>query len=347
LIKLKNPIRHVVVTTTDDTQNVMGDVVPETQEPKTEVKQEEPEIKKEPVQMATSVQILADVKPTEEYSTPPETTTKDVIKKEKPEQLHAIFVGDTIADGTIFKVGQQFVQSWTMVNSGETTWPAGVSVKFVGGDYMHSKNTENSFVPTTTTREVKPGEEFTFSVNLNATWPAGKFYVSYWRLTTPDGMVFGDNLWCNIRVIPDPQVPGSYPAAPSAGTRSDETSSSASVVDAESVRDNSEFASVHEDMKRSVESHESQMIFPKLEVESPARSVEHLPERPAAPIKGEQKTPTSPVSSTAHTLAGEDGEMEDIDVSSLGDNDSFLTDEEYDVLDASDEEPFEECERIA
>ena len=124
-----------------------------------------------------------------------------------------------------------------------------------------------------------------------------------------------------------------------------ETYSSESVVDTHSDRGESvkdDFESIAEHMIRSQAS--SEMVFPKLPVESPVHSLEHLPLPSAKPLQSSvPASPASESSSSHKTFAlSEDGDIEEeVDLGS----DSFLTDDEYDVLDASDEE-FEDCERI-
>jgi len=93
-----------------------------------------------------------------------------------------------------------------------------------------------------------------------------------------------------------------------------------------------------EDVNTSEQS--SQMIFPKLPVESPVHSVETLRSSSTEAFTANQ-TPepiSAPTSNRAPSVDSAEV-FSDIEVSDVGDDDeSFLTDEEYDVLDASDEE---------
>jgi len=124
-------------------------------------------------------------------------------------------------------------------------------------------------------------------------------FISYWRLTGPDGTKFGHRLWCDVNV--------KEPAT----------------IAKEEVKEKS----VEEPV---VEPEGSQMIFPKLEKESPSTSV-HV-EAPVAPLE-------------------EDGDgFDEFIEEPLGDDDTedgFMTDEEYDILDASDEEYLVEQEKAA
>lgn len=361
LIKFKTPIRNVLVTSTDDSNTVMGDVV----EPRSQPEKEELAVST--TNTATQVQTIADVKPTEEFATPTQEAEKveEKVEKEQVEEkaapvekpvpeLRAAFFGDAVADGTSLTVGQEFTQTWSMKNTG-STWPAGVTVKFVGGDYMFLKSEENSLNATITKSETKPGDIVKFSVGLSATWPPNKPYISYWRLTAPDGRRFGDNIWCSINVTEAaPQPTSAKEEVHDEEDRHSETYSSESVADADSVKAESvkdekeDIESATESLARSQAS--SQMVFPKLPVESPVHSLEHLPLLAGSDKAEDVPAPLSPTSNSSHkTFAlSEDGFVEEeIDISSIGDSsDGFMTDEEYDVLCASDEE-FEECERVA
>jgi next-to-BRCA1 protein 1 len=332
--------------------------------------EEEESAKKEDVvattNTATQVQTIADVEPTEDFAVPVAAEVLDKVKEEVedrppvpspknlgPELLYGRFLGDSIADGTLLPVGQEFTQTWYMKNTGPSSWPAGVTVKFSGGDYMFLKGDEDSLNATVTETEVPPGETAAFSVRLSATWPPGKLYISYWRLTAPDGRRFGDNIWCSINVsetsvsVAEPEEPKTKEVRED--DQHSEAYSSESVVDAESVKAESvkdykdDLETATENMVRSQAS--SEMVFPKLEVESPVHSLEHLPIND----KAEERlpVPTSPVSNSSHkTFAlSENGDAEEVDISSIEGSEGFMTDEEYDVLCASDEE-FEECERV-
>jgi next-to-BRCA1 protein 1 len=125
---------------------------------------------------------------------------------------------------------------------------------------------------------------------------AGNF-ISYWRLTGPDGNKFGHRLWCDVNV---------KEATPIA---------------------KEEFV---EEPK--VETEGSQMIFPKLEKESPAASIH------------EQALAASP------EVHDDSDEFDDFVDEPIGDDeteDGFMTDEEYDILDASDEEYLAEQAKLS
>lgn len=351
LIKLKIPIRNVLVTTTDDKEIIMGDQTTTTTAQSTS-------ISPNTVNTATQVQTFVDVKPSEDYFPPTDYELEGFEEysppadAEQPQRLRATFEKDDIRDGSVLNPGQCFTQSWFMKNSGKSSWPAGVTVKFVGGTYMFIKSEEDVLNATVTDREVQPGEVAKFSVDLIATYPAGLNYTSYWRLTGPDGERFGDLIWCSINVEPEPvkheeskeQVDEELKEQ---GQREGEigedghyeTCSLKSTADTESIKGERDgFESAPEDLVKSQTS--SEMVFPKLTVETPVHTFDHSTSTSIA--SSGIAVPASPSSSSHKTFAlSEDGDFEEeVEISSL---DGFLTDEEYDVLDASDEE----YERVA
>lgn len=341
LIKLKTPIRNVHVTTMEpDAANVrvMGDA--QITPPATS-------------NAATQVQTVADVKPTEESgpaekaeeSEPAENaeepeepaelaasmsveSVRELVKA--PEPLQADFLRETIPDGTVKVANESFMQTWFLANNSNTSWPAGVQPQFTAGDLMFNPEAINA---TTIEHEVLPGQVVSFSVDLKAPLYTNRRYISYWRLTAPDGTRFGSRLWCDIKVV-DP-TPKEVKVEE---IKVEEESVAESKSDFEEVSDNT----------NDISQTSSQMIFPRLPVESPVASVEDL----SAGLSGvrievESVPAVSVASSEREGTIEEDSDEEEIDISSIGDDlDSFLTDDEYDVLDASDEEAFEECERV-
>lgn len=262
---------------------------------------------------ATQVQTVADLKPTEPVKAEKAPEVKKEEAKELPavavkEDLVAHFVRDVIADGTIMTPNTVFEQTWYLRNGGSTSWPAGCTVKFVGGDNMCAVDPEHpasvhelvsAAESTTCYTEVAPGQEAGFTVLMRTPSRAGNS-ISYWRLTGPDGDKFGHRLWCDVNVqIPEPVIKEEPKAT-----------------------------------ETKVETEGSQMIFPKLEKESPASSIhEPAPAAPAAPV----------------AVQDELDEFEDFVDESIDDDetdDGFLTDEEYDILDASDEEMIAEQSKL-
>ncbi|KAI1497107.1 hypothetical protein F5X99DRAFT_34059 [Biscogniauxia marginata] len=340
LIKFKTPVRHVSVTTTGEHEDgqrlpAMGDRIPRqcTRPRSTEVPSPRESI------AATPVQTVVDVQPTEQQ--PIEDKSEDTdVKKEaidsevatlvEPQQqqqpvstdLVAIFKHDTVADGTVLPPNHTFEQTWVLRNEGTAPWPAGCSVKFVGGDYMgavdptHPAGIHELVSASESTicyNALKPGQEFPFTVLMRTPDRDGKV-ISYWRLTTRDGVKFGHKLWCDVTV---------KAALPKIAKPAPEIESTKADIPAATP-----------EMTR------SQMIIPKLEHESPAASVHE--NRPEA------ETRTETDSLTAPTDVHEDDDFEDCGEEDWaeGSEEGFMTDEEYDILDASDEEYLFEQQKL-
>jgi next-to-BRCA1 protein 1 len=270
---------------------------------------------------ATQVQTVADLEPTEpvkaeeahEVEAPksPEPAKVEEVKElpvaPPTPELVAHFVRDVIADGTILPPNCVFEQTWYLRNGGTTSWPAGCSVKFVGGDNICAVDPAHpasvlelvsAAESTTCYTEVAPGQEVGFTV-LMRTPPREGNFISYWRLTGPVGDKFGHRLWCDVTVNEPAQA-------------------------------------VKEEMSESIsepktETEGSQMIFPKLEKESPASSI-HQEAPVAAPVPEE---------------FDDFEDFVDEDLADEETDDGFMTDEEYDILDASDEEYLAEQAKVS
>lgn len=333
LIKFKTPVRHVSVTTTGERQDgkrmpVMGDRIgsksPETASPSeknainavqtvVEMKPQDP-ISTTRVEPAAR-HIEANVEPSNDEPAPVAPKMSSTEKSSAEEALRAVFVRDSVQDGTILPPNQVFEQTWVLRNQGGVAWPAGCSVKFVGGDYMGHVDSahpacilelESASESTVCHAPLAPGQEFSFTVLLRTPARPGRI-ISYWRLTTQDGLKFGHRLWCEVNV---------RPAADASRSKLDEIH----VEDFKKEQDN--------DSKSS-----STMIFPKLDKESPSASI-HEKVQPEA----QGPAPTSTVEAADGFEDCGDDNDDEWDASETG----FLTDEEYDILDASDEEFLEQ-----
>ena len=314
LIKFKTMVRSVNVTTTGDHDNgtpmpVMGDRRGRTTSKSTET------TPTSSTNAATQVQTVADLQPSEpakaEEINPVEAEVGEP-KAPADEELVAHFVRDAVPDGTVLPPNCVFEQTWILRNGGNKPWPAGCTVKFVGGDNMCAVDPEHpasvhelvaAAESTTCYSEVAPDQEFGFTVLMRTPPRAGKV-ISYWRLTGPTGDKFGHRLWCDVTV-----------EMPSVAAPKEESKEIA----------NEEPKTEVEEPKTVVEENEkSQMIFPKLEKESPTTSFHEEAKDTSVPAVKDK------------------GEADDmLEFSEVEDDDSedgFLTDEEYDILDASDEE---------
>jgi next-to-BRCA1 protein 1 len=314
LIQFKTPVRGVSVTSTGETPDGMR--MPEMGDRQTISKATEtmPAVRSNSI---NPVRTIVDVKPSE--PTPAEVTVKTPepeIKKETPipepipapkAELKGDFVRETVPDGTILPPNHNFEQTWTLRNEGNENWPAGCSVRFVSGDYMGHVDSNHpagiselmsASESTVCYAPLGPGQEFPFTVLLRTPARPGKV-ISYWRLTTPDGEKFGHRLWCDVNVRVVKEEPKAKP----------EPEVKEEITPAEESKQEDESQA------------SSQMIFPKLEKESPVASIHEAVD----PVPAEE--PKESVNIDDEWDYSEDG---------------FMTDEEYDILDASDEEYLEE-----
>lgn len=326
LIKFKTPVRNVSVTTSGEHHD--GKRMPAMGDRGSAESQLAETFGLSDVNTINTVRTVLDVKPAE--AEPKEETETKAESKVEPEpvalaektfnenDMQATFVRDTIVDGTILPPNRIFEQTWTLRNEGDVAWPAGCSVKFVGGDYMgHVDSAHPADVTelmsasesTVCNSSIAPGQEYSFTVLLRTPARPGKV-ISYWRLTSQDGFKFGSRLWCdvNVRAVKS------------------ETAAKAVLPVAEPVVESKE--EVKEDTKE-VSNKDDLMIFPKLEKESPVSSIH-------------EEAPTKAASTSAKSTETDDFEDCAEDDEWDASDDGFLTDEEYDILDASDEEFLEE-----
>lgn len=326
LIKFRTAVRHALVSTTGVDRNgkempLMGDApaIPSTR------LSSKPTSRREPTM--SSPRSVVNVEPSEPASVKEEVVekTNELETEEKTEEipaqpemetrpaefvvekLSAVYVHDTVMDGTVLPPNHVFEQTWVLRNTGNVAWPAGCAVKFVGGDYMGHVDSNHpagiselvsASESTVCYEALEPGKDYPFTVLLRTPPREGKV-ISYWRLTTPDGIRFGHRLWCDVNVQ-EPKVVETTPAVP----QKQETKQSEPIIDS------------------------SQMVFPKLDKESPVSSIHQ-------DIKKEEE---EEVAATLQDVDFDDLEGEVWD----GSDEGFLTDEEYDILDASDEEYLEE-----
>ncbi|PLB51717.1 ZZ type zinc finger domain protein [Aspergillus steynii IBT 23096] len=320
MVMLKTPVRNVTVSTLQEdrldkpaaslgdpvqnstpTQAVSTPPVPET--PAQETTSEKAAIKEE--------QIVSDSPSTDSVKAD-ELPTGDPASS-----YQAFFIRDTIPDGSVVSPNKVFQQTWTLYNPGPLAWPVGSDVRFVGGDSMFNVDTNhplslNSISAAMESNKLsaplEPGQSADFTVTLKAPGRVGTA-ISYWRLKLSNGMPFGHRLWCDIQV------------------RDDDSTVNPAPSESKTVEENAHQEITPTAADRENERSGSQMIFPKLEKESPESSTH----------EGVVTAPAAPPLSTA----SERDVLEDVENLTLGDDDTeagFLTDEEYDILDASDQE---------
>jgi hypothetical protein len=119
-----------------------------------------------------------------------------------PVLLDAGFVAETVPDGTVFAPGEEFDKTWTLRNTGESSWgefDAALDhrLEFVGGTPM----TDLTSVPIP--GPVAPGADVVFTVPMTAPDQPGT-YRSEWRMTRDSGAGgFGITVWVEIVVETD------------------------------------------------------------------------------------------------------------------------------------------------
>lgn len=319
MVMLKTPVRNVTISTLQEDKPdkpavSLGEPAPTST---TEKAVSTPPVPETPTQETTSEKAVI-----EEEPVATEALATDSVKAEElptgdlASSYQAFFIRDTIPDGSIVSPNRVFQQTWTLYNPGPLAWPVGSDVRFVGGDSMFNVDTNhplslNSISSAMESNKLsaplEPGQSADFTVTLKAPGRVGTA-ISYWRLKLSNGMPFGHRLWCDVQVRDDCSstilTPRSMPVE-------------------ENVQQDTLSTTADRDSERSG----SHMIFPKLDKESPDSSTH----------EGVTTAPVAPSLSTA----SERDVLEDVENLTLGDDETeagFLTDEEYDILDASDQE---------
>ncbi len=109
----------------------------------------------------------------------------------------ADFVAETYLDGTTVPAGQGFTKSWTVRNSGTTTWSSNYRLRWVSGASLsnHADVPINGSVP--------PGSNYTFSVLMTAANATGT-YREDWKLINSGGATVpisgSSTIWVSVRV---------------------------------------------------------------------------------------------------------------------------------------------------
>lgn len=422
LVKFKTPVNNLTISTESETKHgirKLGD----REASRSVHSPAAPASHRQPTNATAPVKTVADIKPSpriedekieEKKTEAPMPVSEPAVAtpmlKTPSHLLQAHFVSDCIADGTAMAPSTRFTQAWTLRNPGPHAWPAGCSVRFVGGDNM--LNVDNAHAAAVSDiadatesnvvgREVLPGEAASFAVTMKAPVRAGKF-ISYWRLKSADGTPFGHRLWCDInvkeKIVEEARSPIIVHSSPQTQsffslykdrmnalkTHLDQVVDSenqkvptlpAAVVAShvlaqvekptEAVQDPQNEIKVEVQTQAKVETAElearaeaeqdeselkgSQMVFPTLEKESPSSST-YQSFSGSGTMKNAQEEAEG-ASQTSHVTSvisdDEDEAFEDIsddlEVLSANDeeeteDDGFLTDDDYDILDASDQE---------
>ncbi len=102
----------------------------------------------------------------------------------------------TIPDDMEIQPGNEFIKTWRVQNTGDTTWN-GYSLVFIGGNAMGSST--QIPIPTAT-----PGQQIEISINQMAPRQAGTWFGD-WKLQNTNGEQFGEVLYLRIIVPGDPK----------------------------------------------------------------------------------------------------------------------------------------------
>jgi len=109
----------------------------------------------------------------------------------------ARFIKDvSLPDGSTVFPGSIVTKTWRMRNDGAVQWPEGVTLTFSSGDLLAVSQNDLAVA----VAPLKPGEETDISVNLTIPEVTGR-HVTYFRLRTKEGNIFGQRLWSDVRVI--------------------------------------------------------------------------------------------------------------------------------------------------
>lgn len=116
-----------------------------------------------------------------------------------PPRDGAVYISDTVADGSPYPAGSAFSETWRLKNSGTTSWDAGYQLALFGGDALGAP----ASVPLPA---AAPGQQVEVSVNF-ATPPVAGRFRSLWKCRNAAGAWFGGLVWVDIQVVSDEHAP--------------------------------------------------------------------------------------------------------------------------------------------
>jgi hypothetical protein len=117
----------------------------------------------------------------------------------------------TIPDGSIIKPGATFNKTWSLINSGTTTWTTDYQLVYVYGPQTSVMNVKIS-------KSVAPGEAIQITVPFVAPTVNGS-YTSWWQMYSATGYFFGDQVSVVFNVGNETATPTSLtPAVTATGT---------------------------------------------------------------------------------------------------------------------------------
>ncbi|KAJ5692117.1 Zinc finger ZZ-type [Penicillium macrosclerotiorum] len=328
LIKFKTPVRSVTVNTVNEDEGrgpyTLGDPAPIPVStaipapPLEPFEEKQPVVEPAPVEVdASKPEMTKSIESIHCRESLSSNLSDSTLSVNPMADYKACFTRDTIADGTKLLENTIFRQTWTLFNPGPCAWPVGCNVQYVCGDIMFNVDVfgpssvnaiQEAMETNKLTAPVEPGQSADFSVTLRAPNRRGNA-ISYWRLKLPNGLAIGHRLWCDIQVqiLPFSLSVPSQTIQPVA----------------------EDMAKAESPAPSNPERVGSGMIFPRLQKESPESSTYET-------VKAVYQAPTLSTASEGEDVL-EDVESLTLDEATSTDA-GFLTDEEYDVLDASDQE---------
>ncbi|PKO03138.1 MAG: hypothetical protein CVU43_04185 [Chloroflexi bacterium HGW-Chloroflexi-5] len=112
----------------------------------------------------------------------------------------------TIPDGSIIKPGASFNKTWSIINSGITTWTTDYQLVYVFGP-------QATVMSVKLTKSVAPGEAIQITVPFVAPTVNGS-YVSWWQMYSSTGFFFGDQVSVVFNVGSETATPTSLTPVP-------------------------------------------------------------------------------------------------------------------------------------
>jgi len=131
----------------------------------------------------------------------PTPTPLDTFHTALSRDDQAAFVSETVNDYTTFAPGEAFTKTWTLRNTGETTWTTDYAL--VRGASVPAGADWGAPVRIPLPHSVAPDEEITFSADLTAPSTLGT-YTLHWSLVNAQGEIVpvdgGRSVWVLVRV---------------------------------------------------------------------------------------------------------------------------------------------------
>lgn len=112
----------------------------------------------------------------------------------------------TIPDGSIIKPGASFNKTWSLINTGTTTWTKDYQIIYIFG-------TQATVMSVNLPKNIAPGEALQITVPFVAPATNGSF-VSWWQLYSATGFTFGEQVSVVFSVGNETATPTSGTAAP-------------------------------------------------------------------------------------------------------------------------------------